>query len=191
MEFLGISLLIYMLIFLVSHVDEPDSKKRKDNEPIDISSIRSKLKKKETRVELKDPNIEKEYDHNSRESDDELDAKKRKREEIKREIIELQREMKGIKNKKAKENQKEDNAIDDKPTDIDDKNDMLVSFHQEQRKYASKKLPNKGKSREDQTMALLAKFKAKLGNYGFKSSFSRLYGALKKYRLTFPSSYKI
>ena len=171
-QFLGVSFLTYVLIFLFSSVDEPDSKMRKDNEPIDISSIRSKLQKKETRIEPKDTKIAKEYDHNSGESDEELDAKKRKREEIKREIIELQREMKGIKNKKAKENQNqnEDNANDDKPTDIDDKNDMLVSFHQEQRKYASKKLPHKGKSREDQTMALLAKFKAKLGNYAFKSS---------------------
>ena len=178
MQFLGISSLIYMLIFLVRSVDEPISKKRKDNEPIDISSIRSKLQKKETRIEPKDTNLEKEYEYNSRESDEELDAKKRKREEIKREIIELQREMKGIKNKKAKENQNEDNAIDDEPTDIDDKNDMLVSFHQEQRKYASKKLPHKGKSREDQTMALLAKFKAKLGNYGFKYPFQRLFWPL-------------
>ena len=170
MQFLGVSFLTYVLIFPFSSVDEPDSKMRKDNEPIDISSIRSKLQKKETRLEPRDTNLAKEYDHNSGESDEELDAKKRKREEIKREIIELQREMKGIKNKKAKENQNEDNALDDKQTDIDDKNDMLVSFHQEQRKYASKKLPHKGKSREDQTMALLAKFKAKLGNYAFKSS---------------------
>ena len=145
--------------------DEPDSKKLKRDELVDLNSIRSKLQKTKTKTENKPTSLETDYIPNSRESDEEVDAKKRKREEIKREIIELQREMKGIKNKKAKENQSKDNEIADESKEIDDKNDMLISFHQEQKKYASKKLQSKGKSREDQTMALLAKFKAKLGNY--------------------------
>ena len=82
--------------------------------------------------------------------------------------MELQREMKGMKDKKAIQNK--DKVIEKEPelNESEQKNDMLFSFHQEQKKYASKKLPKKGASREAQTMALLEKFKAKLGMYILK-----------------------
>ena len=150
---------------------EPDSKRSKSNEHVDLSNIRSKLQKTKsakTKVEHKSNVPENEYEDTSKENDEEFDAQKRKREEIKREIMELQREMKGIKNKKAKENQIDQKESELKAEEVDEKNDMLVSFHQEQKKYASKKAPSKGKSREDQAMALLAKFKAKLGKYHLK-----------------------
>ena len=155
---------------------EPDSKRSKSNEHVDLSNIRSKLQKTKsakTKVEHKSNVPENEYEDTSKENDEEFDAHKRKREEIKREIMELQREMKGIKNKKAKENQIDQKESELKAEEVDEKNDMLVSFHQEQKKYASKKVPSKGKSREDQTMALLAKFKAKLGKYHLKYRFKR------------------
>ena len=79
--------------------------------------------------------------------------------------MELQREMKGIKNKKNEQNEEVNMKSELKYTESEEKNDMLVSFHQEQQKYASKKMPKKGSSREAQTMALLEKFKAKLGRY--------------------------
>merc|ERR1719511_147745 len=146
---------------------EPDLKRIKSNEHVDLSNIRSKLQKTKstkTKVEHRNNIPENEYEDTSKENDEDFDAQKRKREEIKREIMELQREMKGIKNKKAKETQIDLKESKLKAEAIDEKNDMLVSFHQEQKKYASKKVPSNGKSREDQTMALLAKFKAKLGS---------------------------
>ena len=143
---------------------EPETKRSKGNEQVDISSIRSKLQKTKTKEGHKLNSLEPDYREDIKESEPEIDIQKRKREEIKREIMELQREMKGIKSKKARENQIEPIDNDSKVEQIvEEKNDMLVSFHQEQEKYATKKVSKKGKSREDQTMALLAKFKAKLG----------------------------
>merc|ERR1712008_330441 len=51
------------------------------------------------------------------------------------------------------------------------KNHVLETFHKEQKRYAevkaSRPIPKQKASREEQTMALLAKFKAKLS--GFKA----------------------
>merc|ERR1719384_571931 len=51
-----------------------------------------------------------------------------------------------------------------KLTEEEKANDMLVAFHSEQEKYASKtkKLLKKGSARENQTMDILNKFKSKL-----------------------------
>jgi len=142
---------------------EPESKKIKSNEEIDISSIRSKLQKTKTKKGHEHTSLKLKHEEDLTEGEQELDVQKRKREEIKREIMELQREMKGIKNKKAKEQSQTEHSDCDPKIEQIEKNDMLVSFHKEQEKYATKKVSKKGKSREDQTMALLAKFKAKLG----------------------------
>jgi hypothetical protein len=132
-----------------------------------VTNIRTKLQK----PKAKDIDQDGAFQDNEEpytEEDEELIAQKRKRDEIKREIMELQREMKGMKNKKAKLIQEPITETETAQTEPEEKNDMLVSFHQEQKKHASKKLPNKGgkgSSREAETMALLAKFKEKLGMY--------------------------
>ena len=138
--------------------------KRKVDDETDISSIRSKLQRKnEQKHELKNKSkADNEYDTDD--DDEELTSQKRKREEIKREIIELQREMKGLKDKNAQKEVKVETSDKEKSlSESEQGNDMLLSFHREQEKYASKKVNKKGSSREAETMALLAKFQAKLG----------------------------
>ena len=53
-----------------------------------------------------------------------------------------------------------------KLTEEEKDNDMLLSFYAEKEKYSekTKKLPKKGSAREEQTMAILNKFKNKLFN---------------------------
>ena len=103
-------------------------------------------------------------DDNFDDDNEELIAQKKKRDEIKREIMELQREMKGMKDKKAKQQKEIDNSTKEPTLTAEEtKNDMLLSYHQEQEKYAANRVPKKGLSREEQTMAMLAKFKQKLG----------------------------
>ena len=72
--------------------------------------------------------------------------------------------MKGLKNKNAQKEVKVETSDKEKSlSESEQGNDMLLSFHREQEKYASKKVNKKGSSREAETMALLAKFQAKLG----------------------------
>merc|ERR1719225_2120795 len=61
---------------------EPDSKRSKGNEHVDLSNIRSKLQKtksSKTKVEYKSNVPENEYEDTSKENDEEFDAQKRKR----------------------------------------------------------------------------------------------------------------
>ena len=152
-----------------------DAKTSKVDEYVDVSSIRSKLQKTKKTDEFQATKSKKENEDTFDDEDEELTAQKKKRDEIKREIMELQREMKGMKDKKANQN-KDLTNIEKEPeiNEPEQKNDMLFSFHQEQKKYATKKLPQKGASREAQTMALLAKFKEKLGTCNIRKKRNRI-----------------
>ena len=159
-----VKLLQYFLSSDDENVAASDSETINNKEQTDVTHIRSKLQKKKAKVSLPEDVGQGDEDL-SNEEDEEIIAQKRKRDKIKREIMELQREMKGMKNKKAKQSQDVTAESGPKYTEAEEKNDMLISYHQEQKKHASKKLPKKGSSRESQTMAMLEKFKAKLGVY--------------------------
>jgi len=75
--------------------------KRKVDDETDISSIRSKLQRKNEQKHEHKNKTKADNEYDTDDDDEELTSQKRKREEIKREIIELQREMKGLKDKNA------------------------------------------------------------------------------------------
>jgi len=150
-------------------VEKPAAAAEKDTTEHQLSSIREKLKKPKTKVALPavaKPGKKLEEDF-SDEGDDEEAEMKRKREEIRKEIKELTREMKrgGATNSK-------DEKVKDEPdkkkkkelTEEEKANDMLRDYHEEQAKAKKAKvIPKKGSSkREEQTLAMLAKFQQKL-----------------------------
>lgn len=93
---------------------------------------------------------------------DRHDERKRKAEEIRKEIRDLKR---GVQNeKKAKELDKKVQQEKEEKKEI--KTEIMKEYIETQKKYkeVKSKLPKKGKSREDFTMELLNKFKSKLQN---------------------------
>ncbi|XP_020281503.1 peptidyl-prolyl cis-trans isomerase CWC27 homolog [Pseudomyrmex gracilis] len=86
------------------------------------------------------------------------DERKRKAEEIRKEIRELKRDVQN--EKKAKEAEKKQQAEKEE----NKKSGLMKEFIETQEKYKAKNtnLPKKGKTREDFTMDLLNKFKSKL-----------------------------
>lgn len=83
--------------------------------------------------------------------------KEQKMKEIRNEISKLKKDYKSEKQEKVKEVQEVEKKEQFK-------NELVQDYLSEKEKYinASKNIPKKGKSREDQTLALLAKFKQKL-----------------------------
>ncbi|XP_023338706.1 peptidyl-prolyl cis-trans isomerase CWC27 homolog [Eurytemora carolleeae] len=146
-----------------SSVDKGEKKEEEELER-EISSIRSKLTKKDKKKGKKEEK-EKNLD------DDELDwdenpfekERQKKKEELQKEFKALSKEMKGKKEKKRDvEVEKEEKEV---VTEEEKKNDMLREYHEEQKKFRSNKkdkIPDKKSKREEQTLALLQKFKAKL-----------------------------
>ncbi|XP_076392747.1 spliceosome-associated protein CWC27 homolog [Megachile rotundata] len=88
--------------------------------------------------------------------------RKRKAEEIRKEIRDLKRDVKN--EKKAKEADKKIQQAQEEKKEK--KTEIMKEYIETQEKYkeAKSKLPKKGKSREDFTMELLMKFKSKLQN---------------------------
>merc|ERR1711909_132344 len=83
----------------------------------------------------------------------------KKKEEIQKELKALTKELKP---KKKKEHET-GSVVEEKVTEKERGNDMLLEFHREQKKY-KEKLPvvKKKESREEETLKMLAKFKQKL-----------------------------
>merc|ERR1711934_1071571 len=80
---------------------------------------------------------------------------------IQKEIKALAKELKPKKQKEKKPEEEEQEKISEEEKN----NDMLHSYHKEQKKYKEKtkgNLPKKKASREDATLAMLAKFRQKL-----------------------------
>merc|ERR1712064_112890 len=80
---------------------------------------------------------------------------------------EIQKEFKALAKELKPKTLKEKKVESEKEriTEEEQGNDMLLSYHKEQRKYKEKtkgNLPKKKASREDATLAMLAKFKQKL-----------------------------
>ena len=96
--------------------------------------------------------------------EDEGTKQKRRKEEIRKEIRALKKELlKSDTDKDKKVNKDEVKTKLQKLTEEEKNNDMLVAFHAEQEKYAKKAKPkNKGSKREAQTMDFLKNFKNKL-----------------------------
>jgi len=146
--------------------EEHDAKRHAE----EVESIRNKLKRKKDdkkeAVEKPSKVGKSEFDEDYDDDDDDpyIREKKKRREEIKKELKALTKELKGDKEKKVEETIKE---VEDAVPEEDKRNDMLREYHEEQKKYKSKvPLPSKKSSkREEQTLAILEKFKAKLSKF--------------------------
>jgi len=134
----------------------------------ELMDIRTKVKKTDAVEEF----IKKEQSKAGNEEDFEGDYecpiikdKARKKMEIQKELKALTKELRPKKKKErmveAEEDKKEEEEVETK-----EKNDVLESYHKEKKRYAeakaSKPIPKQKASREEQTLALLAKFKQKL-----------------------------
>jgi len=155
--------------------DDEDDEKRKEAELNSIKdkflkrkaekemmTIRTKLKKTDVVEEF----IQKEQEDNKDDYEGEYECplkkeRNKKKEEIQKELKALTKELKP---KKKKDNSTE-TVVEEKLTEKERGNDMLLEFHREQKKYKEKseKLPVvKKASREEETLKMLAKFKQKL-----------------------------
>jgi peptidyl-prolyl cis-trans isomerase SDCCAG10 len=155
-------------------MEEEEPKERQLN----VDSVRDKLKKpKDLKKDFLEKSETTKQASNKRkiaqevsdeEVDDEAAKQKKRKEEIRREIRALKKEMMadrhGDKITAVAANEEAKSRII-KLTEEEKANDMLMAFHAEQDKYASKsKHPKKGSSREAATMAILNKFKSKLSD---------------------------
>merc|ERR1711915_314972 len=127
----------------------------------EMMTIRTKLKKTDVVEEF----LQKEQADNKDDFDGEYECplkkeRLRQKEEIQKELKALTKELKP---KKKRSVQVEE--VEEKLTEEEKSNDMLLSFHKEQKRY-KEKLPvvKKSANREDQTLAMLAKFKQKLAD---------------------------
>ena len=144
--------------------------KRKADEK-EIMDIRTKSKKADAVEDF----IKKEQSKAENEDDFEgdyecpiLKEQAKRKQEIQKELKALTKELRLKKKNTSKgffEEEKEDMTEDEK------KNDMLASYHKEQKKYktnqVAKPIPKSKASREEETLALLAKFKTKLSGFKF------------------------
>ena len=143
-----------------------------------VESIRDKLKKakdekskkRKHEREADDPvddvleiptNPEEEYE------DDEVTKQKRRKEEIRKEIKALKKDLmkESFSDRNKSQEQKEDAKSKlQKLTEEEKANDLLLAFYAEKEKYGEKKkkILKKGSKREQQTMAILSNFKNKL-----------------------------
>merc|ERR1712037_118215 len=91
--------------------------------------------------------------------------KARTKMEIQKELKALTKELRPKKKEKMDELEEEEEKEEEK-VEPKDKNDVLESYHKEKKRYAevkaAKPIPKQKASREEQTLALLAKFKQKL-----------------------------
>jgi len=153
--------------------DNDDDEKRKEAELNSIKdkflkrkaekemmTIRTKLKKTDVVEEF----IQKEQEDNKDDYEGEYECplkkeRNKKKEEIQKELKALTKELKP---KKKKEHET-GTVVEEKVTEKERGNDMLLEFHREQKKY-KEKLPvvKKKESREEETLKMLARFKQKL-----------------------------
>jgi len=154
-----------------SEEDEEDEEKRKEAE---LSSIKDKFLKRKAekemmtiRTKLKKTDVVEEFiQKEQRENKDDYDGeyecplkkeRNRKKEEIQKELKALTKELKPKKKKERVED-----VVEEKMTEAERGNDMLLDYHREQKKYKEKLPVVKKNNREEQTLAMLAKFKQKL-----------------------------
>ncbi|KAH9491973.1 Peptidyl-prolyl isomerase cwc27 [Bulinus truncatus] len=147
--------------------EKPSSKRKSQDEdaPVDnIEEIRKKLKKDQVETAQLDESLEVSN----------VDVQKSKKEEIKKEALRLQREIKASKKKaesKAKEIKteklpEESSLRSEEKDDSDKASDFLETFKMERQRFKELKKQQKknGQSREQQTLAILEKFQSKLSS---------------------------
>ena len=154
--------------------DDEDSDEEEERKREELNSVKERLLKrkaekemKDIRTKLKKTDVVEEF-IKEEENDDDLEyecpiqkEKQKRKDEIQKEIRALAKELKPKKQKESKPEEEEKEKISEEEKN----NDMLQSFHREQKKYKEKtkgNLPKKKASREDATLAMLAKFKQKL-----------------------------
>ena len=154
--------------------DSEEEELRKQQE---LNSVKERLLKRKAekemldiRTKLKKTDVVEEFikEEASKDDDDDLEyecpiqkEKQRRKDEIQAEYKALAKELKP---KKQKEKKQEEEPVE-KVSEAERNNDMLRTFHTEQKKYKEKtkgNVPTKKASREDATLAMLAKFKQKL-----------------------------
>jgi len=95
-----------------------------------------------------------------------LKDKARKKLEIQKELKALTKELRPKKKKERMEEMEEEKEEEEEKGEPKEMNDVLESYHKEKKRYAevkaAKPIPKQKASREEQTLALLAKFKQKL-----------------------------
>ena len=148
----------------LSSVKDRLMKRKAEKEMLDI---RTKLKKTDVVAEF----LKEEKQSNKDKGDDDLEfeyecpiekEKQRRKEEVQKEFKALAKELKPKKTKEKKDVQETES---ERLTEEERNNDLLLSYHEEQKKYKEKtkgNVPKKKASREDATLAMLAKFKQKL-----------------------------
>jgi len=164
--------------------DEDAEELKKQNAQAKLDSVKNKLVKRKAERELMDIRtkvkktdaveefIKKEQSKAENEEDFEGDYecpiikdKARKKMSIQKELKALTKELRPKKKKERVEEMEEEEKEEEKE-DSKEKNDVLDSYHKEKKRYAEVKaarpIPKQKASREEQTLALLAKFKQKL-----------------------------
>ena len=154
--------------------DDEDSDEEEERKREELNSVKDRLLKRKAekemndiRTKLKKTDVVEEF-LKGEENEDELEyecpiqkEKQKRKDEIQKEIKALAKELKPKKQKEKKPEEEEPEKISEEEKN----NDMLHSYHKEQKKYKEKtkgNLPKKKASREDATLAMLAKFKQKL-----------------------------
>ena len=154
-----------------------DSEEEEQRKQQELNSVKERLLKRKAekemldiRTKLKKTDVVEEFikEEASKDDDDDLEyecpiqkEKQRRKDEIQAEYKALAKELKP---KKQKEKKQEEEPVE-KVSEAERNNDMLRTFHTEQKKYKEKtkgNVPTKKASREDATLAMLAKFKQKL-----------------------------
>ena len=159
--------------------DDDDSEDDEERKRLELNSVKEKLLKRKAekemldiRTKLKKTDVVEEFikEEEKGNKDDELDfeyecpiqkEKQRRKDEIQKEYKALAKELKPKKHKEKKDEEPEEEKI----SEAEKNNEMLLNYHKEQKKYKEKtkgNVPKKKASREDATLAMLAKFKQKL-----------------------------
>lgn len=140
---------------------EEEEEEERAKDPAMVERIRKRLRKEEPE-ESPEPEEQRNYFEDKRNK-----ASTEKIGEIRKEIRQLIREMKADDETKRKAKEAKEKTGDDTKPESDDEetdNTLLAELKAERKKYAAKQqnIKGKGSQREQQTMALLAKFQNKL-----------------------------
>ena len=155
--------------------DDEDSDEEEERKKEELNSVKERFLKRKAekemndiRTKLKKTDVVEEFIKEEEKEEENLEyecpiqkEKQRRKEEIQKEFKALAKELKPKKQKERKPEEEEKEKISEEEKN----NDMLHSFHKEQKKYKEKtkgNVPKKKASREDATLAMLAKFKQKL-----------------------------
>merc|ERR1719422_2169038 len=157
--------------------DDEDSEDDEERKRLELNSVKEKLLKRKAekemldiRTKLKKTDVVEEFikEEASKDYDDDLEyecpiqkEKQRRKDEIQAEYKALAKELKPKKHKEKKDEEPEEEKI----SEAEKNNEMLLNYHKEQKKFKEKtkgNVPKKKASREDATLAMLAKFKQKL-----------------------------